>query len=609
MLSSIGTALINLPNVHAVSSGIIQVQAPTRYTAFGGFNVTGTLVAPPTSGNILIATTALQNDGTPGYFSSIIQSGVTWTKIISSNSTPIIDGIYSNFIISCEIWLGVVNTGASASFIAVPIVGSGLGHGIVFVAEYSGVTSVIDSYANSSNTTGVTTSTGLIYSTTTAPELWIGAVASTGDNNGQTNPQNDFSLTDGVHPSVAYWSLAYLEKTSLVTSSVSSGTTIDSNAPWVGAVIAVKGEPTTYQYTFYGVYDENIDANILMGNANVTAFYNDGTVPYSFDLNGSTVFAPANKPLYFYYDIWVYANTSDTALHREYWLSTDENNGTYYVYGDQQGLANIVFNVRALGGAGLGSYVIVERIIGGTLQVVEKRPVDITGAVVMSLQPFTIYSVSIEGTDSTSSTTFGNINTYTTPITLTVSALSFPSDVLQQYKYLRIYAYRSSDASISIIFQDTDNQTLTVSYDIKLANGTVAYSGTHIGEYSFTDVWLGSSNTTTYYLSATVTQVSYGTTTFNQILLSINDETSPIDLSFLGDWNGIDATQILWALIVIIIFGSFSVVNAYVGAFAGTATAAIFMYLGWLHISSGVVVLAFSMVILIGISYWKHRGG
>lgn len=358
-----------------------------------------------------------------------------------------------------------------------------------------------------------------------------------------------------------------------------------------------------YSYRFNGVYDENTAR--FIGGCNITAYFDDGTVPYSFFVNGSRYdYYPLSQPLYFEYNIWSLANTTDTTITRQYWLQPTEVSGNYNIFGNEIGLVHIIFQIRALGGVGLSSFLEVQRIINGTYQTVEQRQVDATGVATMSLQPYTIYRV-IAWSGSTS-TTFGNINTYTTQITLTLSALNFPNEVLMQYKYLRIWASRPSSTEIQISYEDTNLQTDSVSYQLAYANGTVAYSATHTGENSFVDVWSGAAANTTYYLTANVSQSTFGYSTFAQVLLRDGASTSPIDLSFLGDWP-IDATQIFWAFIVFIVFGVGSVLNAYIGGFAGVATAAVLVWLGWLQVPAGGVVAAFCIVIMVGIVHWKRR--
>jgi hypothetical protein len=225
--------------------------------------------------------------------------------------------------------------------------------------------------------------------------------------------------------------------------------------------------------------------------------------------------------------------------------------------------------------------------------------------VTLNLKGYGIYAVSVEGSDGFSYN-YGYITMSSTAVTLTISALSFPNDVLMQYKYLRIWASRPSDTDIMVSYEDTNLNTTTVSYEIFFANGTVAYTQTHTGENSFVDIWTGADADTTYYLEANVTQATFGTSTFSQVLLRDGASTSPIDLSFLGDWP-VDPTQIFWGLIIFIVFGCFSVINSYIGGFAGVATAIILSWLGWIQIPSGALVAAMCVAIMSGIVYWKRR--
>jgi hypothetical protein len=171
---------------------------------------------------------------------------------------------------------------------------------------------------------------------------------------------------------------------------------------------------------------------------------------------------------------------------------------------------------------------------------------------------------------------------------------------------LRIWASRPSSTEITISYQDTNLQTTSVNYQLAYANGSIAYSATHPSENSFVDTWTGANSNTTYYLTANVTQATFGTSTFAQVLLRDGASSSPIDLSFLGDWP-VDPTQIFWALVVFIVFGCGTVLNAYIGGFAGVATAIILAWLGWLIIPSGALVAAFCVVFMVGIVYWKRR--
>lgn len=592
-----GASFVFIPVAYATGTSIVQVQAPKQYNGGGTVNNSGVLLQAPTAGNTLIAVIQLIDDGSPGYVQFITQTGVSWSKVTESNSSSWVNGVYNNYILSVEILVGNVSAGASANFI---VTTTNL-YSIAILAEYSGIKAVGVLSTTATAATGTNLTTGIITSTT-APILCIGGIAAWNAN--QTASTNGFTLYGGVANSSYLNGVSYLEKSNQILSSVVSNTTADAPCHWAGAIATFAASSSGYTYTFNGVYDENIGAPSLIGDSNVTAYFNDGTAPYLFNVNGSFAFTPFTQPQYFYYTIWPYANTTDTTLHREFWLGTNETSGTYNIYGNPQGLINIVFTIRALGGAGLSNVLTVERYISGSLQVVEKRPIDSTGIVTLALQPYTIYTVIIG--EGATTTTFQNINVYTTPIVLTVSALSFPDTVLRQYKYLRIWAARATATDITINYQDTNLQTVSVAYQIKLVNGTVVYSATNTGLNNFTDVWTSAYANTTYYLTATITQTVFGVTTFAQVLSSVNAPVSPLDLSVFGVWP-VDPTQIIWVLIVLAVFLCFSVLNVYIGAFAGVTTAAIFVWQGWLHIPAASVTAAFGFVIVIAIAFWKRR--
>lgn len=598
--------LIPIPQASAVAPTITRVQGPTAatVTTAGITSFLVTLPEAPTQGNVIVAIITCSNAVN---VASITQTGVTWAQATSST----ID------YIQIALWYGIVGDSpvAAAKITMTDDIGGGGAGFTAIMCEYSGLDTVnpLDQTSNSSGISinGYTGITEYTYPYVLAVGGVVSSVYPV------ISPTNNFTLVDTAVAINTY--TAYLEKTNnpAYGTQLSSNVTLTGHASWAGCIATFKAAASyDYLYTFNGVYDENIGTGVQIGEANVTAYFDDGTSPFTFAVGGTVMYSPATRPLYFYYNIWEYANTSDTALHREYWLGADETSGNYTIFGNQQGLIDIVFTIRALGGAGLGSYVIVQRNIDGALRTVEKRPVDSTGTVVMSLQAYTLYSVSIEGTEPNTSTTFGNINTYTTPIILTVSALSFPSDTLQQYRYLRIWASRPTSTEIMVNYQDTNLQTVSVEYEIVDGEGVIWYNYTHVGENSFSDIWVGANSNTTYYLRATVVQSTFGTSTFNQVLARDGATSSPIDLSFLGSWTfniygstvTVDSTQVFWAIVVLIVFGSFSVLNAYVGAFAGVASAAILVWLGWLSIPAGAIALAFAFTVVMGIAVYKRRG-
>jgi uncharacterized membrane protein (DUF485 family) len=121
-----------------------------------------------------------------------------------------------------------------------------------------------------------------------------------------------------------------------------------------------------------------------------------------------------------------------------------------------------------------------------------------------------------------------------------------------------------------------------------------------------------------YQLSATVTQSRFGVQSWAQYIAPVGASlNSPFSLAWLGSWSfnvagttvTVDSSQIIPALIVLFVFCCFSVLNAYVGAFLATCSAAILTMIGWLAVPTAAVTAAFVLCFMLGIVYSKRRGG
>ena len=202
---------------------ITRVQGNARGRTSSGTSFTITLASAPTSGNVLVLTigTRSKSDSVYSKVSSVTQTGVTWSNVISKTY-----GVYFN----SEIWFGVVGSGASTS-IDVSLSSATTG-AIGDVCEYSGVatTDYTDRTASASGW-GEASSTGTTATTTQADELWIGSVVDFYD---QSAPTNGFTLLDGEPYGNACE--AYLEKIVSSTGAANSGTTIDSDSGWAGCI-------------------------------------------------------------------------------------------------------------------------------------------------------------------------------------------------------------------------------------------------------------------------------------------------------------------------------------------------------------------------------------
>lgn len=376
----------------------------------------------------------------------------------------------------------------------------------------------------------------------------------------------------------------------------------------------------TYSYTFYGpysealgVYDNSIQVQIRAQFTNTNSTY-VSTIGY----NGSVVintytYTPTSQPLFFSYVFFTvpgYANYT-----REYWLSPNENTGTYYIQSVTGGAENnvispITFNIRALGGVSVSGMLSAIPIshAGNIQYTVDKRLIDDTDICTLYLQPNSVYTIII-GNAEGSTYTFENVNTYTNPITLTVSALSFPSNILYQYPYVTIYASRPDPTDILVSYRDLKSQTISVSYTITDQNGNLVDSASYGAVYSFADDWSGAQANVTYYFSATLTGSVFGVSTYSQILAASNAPNNPIDLSIFGNWGNIgiaNPDQLIWIFIALAVFLCFSALNAYVGAFAGICVATFFAWEGWLQIPETLFVAAFCIVFMAIIAAWKR---
>ena len=227
LLLSMFVSLIS-PSVHA-SGPITLVQGPVRGKITSGSSITANLANTPVSGNVLIATVGVSTY--PIHVSSITETGVTWTLDVQKNDT--------SGDLDCEIWQGIVDSGAGTS-ITVALNAPASKGGIVDVCEWSGLStsSLLDQTASTSFPSGgygsQTGSTGTTAQTTQAYELCIGAIMDNDGVHAQTNPTNGFIMLDGLQ-------MAYLYNIVGAVGAYSSGTTFRSGSTlWAGCIATFK---------------------------------------------------------------------------------------------------------------------------------------------------------------------------------------------------------------------------------------------------------------------------------------------------------------------------------------------------------------------------------
>lgn len=350
----------------------------------------------------------------------------------------------------------------------------------------------------------------------------------------------------------------------------------------------------TYEYTFLGLYNEV--TGLRDGAVNVTAQFLEGYYPETFEVNGTYVYQHSQKPVYFRFNLTNY---------REYWLGSDEDTATIYIFDDSTTAYTIAF--YDLAGV-LSTYPFVEakRYVNATLRIVEKQKVDVEKKAVIKLINGDLYTLVV--TDGRTYT-FGDLRvTDDTTIQLTLKGLEFPKETLMTYKNVRIYGTRAWDPSgtgnITITYQDVLNKTTSVKIDINYRNGTNAYTDTETSD-SFNHIWASALNNTDYAVVCTITHEKYGSWEWKQYFPR-TFSTAPFGLDFLGTLPFVTST-IIPAMLILFVAGAFSEINAEVGAFMGVVTALILTYMGWINIGAGYLVTAFCLAILMALVYSKRR--
>jgi hypothetical protein len=368
---------------------------------------------------------------------------------------------------------------------------------------------------------------------------------------------------------------------------------------------------TTYTYTFNGLIDETRLTPVNTG-ANVTVIYSPQAshAPDNFitPSNGSPYTYTTNAiPLYFLYDLSNYYGYNVT---RQYWLDPDETSGTYTVYSTLPNLQSISFIIRALGGVEPGQYIQAELVsVQGTQAITARSLIDQTNTAQLSLRPESVYRITLTFPDGTKFS-FGNVVVSTSAITLTISPMSFSQETIWQYQYVRLTASKPTPDTIRVNYEDLLGGTISAQYNITDQQGSIVFTMLYDNTVSFSDLWIDASPSAVYFLTAQVNHAVFGQLTFEQTIGGDSSANAQrIDLAVFGNFMGIPTEQIVAAIIILVVFGVFSAINAYIGLFVGVAASIFLWWIGWLTLNTGVFVASFCLVILLAITYWKRRGG
>ena len=585
----------NLPPVQAVSTDIAKVQGPITALVESG-STTITLEQTPTIGNTLTLV-VVSNHNKP----TATQIGVDWTMHVSANDgagdiIAIFTGSVTGPIISNQI---TINAAIYIRYV---------------LNEYSGIVAVnpVDKIAETNSLSGATASTGITEALSQPNQLAIGGVIARNASSDLafTDPSNDYSLVNyPVLSSPLYTVLGALEKIIYASTPTECTVTITPSSISAGAIITLKGQEASYEYTFNGVYDENTGEYI--GGCDVTANFDDGTAPYSFFVNGtSVVYSPDSQPLYFEYAIQSLANTTDTTITRQYWLEPDEVSSVVYVWrGDATVTPYTISFLDYTGVLKTYPYVTINAYINGSLFPVEKRKVDMQNNVVFGLVPNRLYHISVGTSDNL--LVYGDVlaPSYSTTLQLVVKGADFPKESLLLYPYVSFSVTRDFSSPFgSIIVNYNDSKKATEYFSLRITDdvGVTYYTYSANTRHAFVLNWTRADNQTVYYVTVDVVHSDYGSLQFKQVLANEANAVVLFDLTFLGSW-GFNITFLIPIFVLLIIFGSFSYLNAEVGAVLGVLFAIIFTFIGWIPILPGALVTGLFFAVLMALVHNRRR--
>lgn len=354
-------------------------------------------------------------------------------------------------------------------------------------------------------------------------------------------------------------------------------------------------------FLFYGPFSENTGLQ-LDENVTVTVHYSTADVASeSYTFNGTQlVEANGGAVLYFTY-------TFEDNSTRRYYVDPSETANSFYIFkGDTSTYTINFMDYTSI--LDRYPYVAAQAYVNGTYYSVEKVKVDSANIISMNLVAGETYQFLIG--DETYTYVYGDVlATEATTIQLILKGTDFPKETLLMYPYLTLYANRTftgdSDAPIIVRYIDGKGETQNFTVTFTDQNGVVAYSYSTVAD-DLTVNWGGAADINSYTVSVEIEHTTYGTYTWKQYLQAEGGAPVNLDLSFLGSWS-IDLTYFIPIILIVIVAGCFSAMNAEVGAIVAAILAVILTYMGWIPIAPGLLVTALSLAILMALVYNKRR--
>lgn len=348
----------------------------------------------------------------------------------------------------------------------------------------------------------------------------------------------------------------------------------------------------TFQYTLKGLYDEVTGDRD--GAVNVTAHYTESS-PETFEVDGTYIYRTGYIPSYFSFDL-----TND----RQYWVSTNENASTIYIFEASTTTYTVQF-VDVGGVLGSYSFISIRCSINGTVHTVEKRQADINNKISVNLIQDKMYTVYIEDDIVFE---YGNelFGADTTP-TIYIEGVNIPETIIMAYRQVQLYADRHSNfTGISMVYNDTEEDTDHVDCYINYRNGTNAYNTT-VSANTFNATWSSAEYDTTYFVEMFAYHNNYGTIHYASTLWRGGMNQGGWGMDWIGTIPNIATSTLIPMFLIFLGAGAFSKINAYVGAFVAVGLACLFVFWGWITIAPAMLIMALVFTLLFALGSKKRE--
>lgn len=576
-------------NVYAQHSGIASVQGARETALNSNTDLVLNLSENPEAGNVLVAAVGIVvASSSMVNVSAIVQDGYNWTMQVSSVRSNIAGDLY---YVRSEIWVGVQTGETVGTEINVQWTFGQNAYVIVNVCEYAGVASTdfLDQTSYANGTSNPTTSTGVIPTTTDAPELLIAAVTVRSNNAEQHSPTNNFVLHDGAALSGlggVQGSSAVLEKVDYVTGLKYTNTTFDgdSSVAWAGCMVALRpAAPAPYSVSgpFFEdgtVADRNMTVTVYFENSSVDRYELDGTLGVAAKAAFNAGVAPTHVT-------WRASGTEEF-LRTSYFIA--EGDIEIYVCDPEQAVYAYSFLISDFTYGMTNPYLETLKTIDG-VKVIERKPID-TSTVTFVMEQWSKYDLRVICEEGTFTRSFTAEGIFTESFPILEGAFERDSLLFSVYAN----ATRQDNTTVVCKYFDSDELTDWVYVEISHRTGSatvIDYISNSTGN-THTIIWSDALASTSYdvYIYASRSDVDY---TWRFTAASKFGPDNPWSglFSSLGSWpRGFDADQIPAAVIIICVLAIFSYVSSSIGIILSVVVAGVFAALGWFIIPPTTLV-------------------